>query len=90
MVHEEDKAHTVDSYYKDIMGTQHTRTARLNFDFLGLPSKDLSSVDRPQEEIWLVIGDMPMEKSPGLDGFTRLFYRTAWSIIKVDVISIKN
>ena len=29
---------------------------------------------------------MPVDKVPGQDGFTRLFYKTAWPIIKTDII----
>lgn len=34
-----------------------------------------------------VILDMPSEKAPGPDGFTGLFYKKTWDIIKGDVMN---
>ena len=39
-----------------------------------------------EEEIWQTIKEIPLDKAPGHDGFTGLFYRTACPIIKVDII----
>lgn len=36
--------------------------------------------------IWQAIMDMPPDKAPGPDGFTGLFYHTAWPIIKNDIM----
>lgn len=33
---------------------------------------------------------MPSDKAPGLDGFTGLFYQTAWPIIKGDLMNAIN
>lgn len=79
VVHEELKRKLVDDYYEEIMGTQLPRSARLNFEYLGIPTKDLSSIDVcfSEEEVWSTIRDMPTDKSPGPDGFTGLFYQTA-------------
>jgi hypothetical protein len=45
-------------------------------------------VDRPltEEEIELVIKEMPSEKAPSPDGFIGLFYKKYWTIIKEDLI----
>lgn len=38
----------------------------------------------------MTISAMPSDKSPGPDGFTGLFYKLAWPIIKPDVIRAFN
>jgi hypothetical protein len=61
---------------------------RLDFEALRIHRRDLSSLDRPftEEEIWAVVKELPLDKAPRPDGFTGRFYRSAWSIIKRDVI----
>src|SRR6185503_7792321 len=39
-----------------------------------------------EEEIWQAILDMPTDKAPGPDGFSGLFFRSAWLIIKGDIM----
>jgi hypothetical protein len=59
---------------------------------LGLRHHDLSSLD-PQfseQEIKRAIDLLTTDKAPGPDGFTGLFFRTCWSIIKGDVIRATN
>ena len=43
-----------------------------------------------KDEIWNIIKEIPVDKSPRLDGFARCFYKTAWPIIKHDVIRVLN
>jgi len=38
------------------------------------------------EEVWRTIQEIPVDRAPGPDGFTGLFYRTAWNIIKPDIM----
>jgi len=33
---------------------------------------------------------MPNDKAPGLDGFTGIFYKKAWPIIKKDILNAFN
>jgi hypothetical protein len=39
------------------------------------------------EEVWAVVKDLPNEKAPGPDGFTGLFYKLCWPVIKFDVMN---
>jgi hypothetical protein len=39
-----------------------------------------------EEEIWAVVKELPLDKAPSPDVFRGRFYRSAWSIIKRDVI----
>ncbi|WVZ65335.1 hypothetical protein U9M48_014716 [Paspalum notatum var. saurae] len=66
--------------------------ALLDFGRIGVPSVDLRGLDHcfTEEEIWGIIREMPSEKAPGPDGFTGLFFKTAWSIIKEDVVNAVN
>lgn len=56
LVTESDKRAVVDDYYESIMSTHRPRSARLNLDFLGLPTRDLASIDCcfSENEIYLV------------------------------------
>lgn len=74
------------------LALHNPRPQRLNFQYLGIPSKDLSHIDVCflEEEIWTTIWDMPMDISSGPDGFTGLFYKTVWPVIKQDNIHAFN
>jgi hypothetical protein len=84
LVTEEEKAEVAFNYFSGILGTTHDREGRLDFEALGIHRRDLSSLDRPftEEEIWMVVKELPLDKAPGPDGFTGRFYRSVWSIIK--------
>lgn len=93
MVTQEDqKRALVDDYYDAILGQELPRSARLDLDFLGIPTKDLSSCDTCflEDEVWATIRDMPSDKSLGPDGFTGLFFKTAWPVIKLDLMNALN
>jgi hypothetical protein len=40
-----------------------------------------------EEEIRTTIAELPAEKAPGPDGFTGVFYKSCWGIIKNEVIA---
>jgi hypothetical protein len=60
----------------------------LDFDQLQLSKVDLSGTDScfSEEEVWSAIRAMPEDKAPGPNGFTGLFYRSTWPVIKADVM----
>jgi hypothetical protein len=88
LVTEEEKAEAAFLYFSIILGTARDREGQLDFEAFGIHQRDLSSLGRPftEEEIWVVVKELPLDKAPGPDGFTSSFYRSAWSIIKRDVI----
>lgn len=88
---EDAKADVIFSYYNGILGTPFQRQHAIHLDDL-LPQLDLTGIDAcfSEEEIWATVKELPVDRAPGPDGFTGLFYRAAWTIIKQDVISAFN
>ena len=85
---EDEKADAFFQHFDNILGAPGDIFSRINFDTLGLPSVDSSTLDQcfSEEEVWKAILEIPIDKAPGPDGFTGLFYRKAWSIIKPDIM----
>ncbi|KAJ1287483.1 hypothetical protein BS78_02G013300 [Paspalum vaginatum] len=80
------------AHFNEVLGKEYSRLHGINLQRLNLPEVDLEGLDYcfSEEEIWNVIRELPSEKAPGPDGFTGLFYRVAWPIIKGDVINAFN
>lgn len=60
----------------------------MNLEALYPNPQDLSVLDAPisEDEVWDTIKKMPSDKAPGPDGFTGLFYKSCWEVIKQDVV----
>lgn len=88
LVEDGEMADAVYEHFNQILGNGGEQQCLINFAELNLPLLQSSSIDYcfSEEEIWQAICDMPVDKSPGPEGFTGMFYRTAWSIIKPDII----
>ena len=88
LVREEEKAEAFFRHFDSILGTRCNNEASLDFASLGLPTVDTSMLDIcfSEEEVWRIIQEIPVDRAPGPDGFTGLFYRRAWSIIKPDIM----
>jgi mannosylglycoprotein endo-beta-mannosidase len=78
------------SSYRDRMG--NSEGINMQFDLPRLINRiqGLEEISQPflQEEIELVLKQMPPDKSPGPDGFTGLFLKKCWPIIKQDFFKL--
>ncbi|WVZ83247.1 hypothetical protein U9M48_030415 [Paspalum notatum var. saurae] len=93
LVLEEDKAAAFFSYFQDVFGGVFQRTHTLQLPNLGLNSSSvLDGLDHcfSEEEVWSVIRELPNDKAPGPDGFTGLFFKSTWLVIKGDIMSVFN
>ena len=79
LVLNEQMADAVYHHYSGLLDTPFHRAATVNFDSLGLAQHNLSMLDVCffEFEIWAIISELPLDKAPGLDGFTGLFYKIA-------------
>ena len=89
---EEEMAEAAFNHFNNILGIEGQQLNNINLEELNLPSIHGESIDHcfTEEEVWQAIVDMPTDKALGPDGFTGLFYRTAWQIIKDDIIRAFN
>jgi hypothetical protein len=65
LVAEGEKAEAAFDYFFGILGTTHDMVGRLDFEALGIFSRDLSSLGRPftEEQIWAVVKELPLDKA---------------------------
>jgi hypothetical protein len=77
------------NYFHDILGTCHHRIATIQWDELSMPLLPEQCLDQPFSEVEVkkVILELPAKKVPGLDGFTGVFFRTYWEVIKHDIMA---
>ena len=81
----EEMANAVFEHFHNMLGTPGEQLNLLNYEELGLNGNLLDHCFS-EEEVWQAIGDMPTDKAPGPDGFTGMSYKTAWSMIKDDIM----
>lgn len=88
---EEAKQDLIYNYYNSILGTPFQRQHTLHLNDL-LPQINLEGIDScfSEQEIWDTVKDLPSDRAPGPDGFSGLFHKVAWPIIKQDIISAFN
>jgi len=89
---EDAKADLIYDYYSDILGKPFTRSHGINFQHLGIPQLELEHLGDcfSEAEIWETIKELPNDRAPGPDGFTGIFYKVAWPIIKVQILNAFN
>jgi hypothetical protein len=92
IVDEIQKAQVVFEHYDSILGNYEDRIHSLDLDLLGIPADTLTGLDHcfSVDEVWSAIRSLPPDKAPGPDGFTGLFYQTAWPVIREDLMHAFN
>jgi hypothetical protein len=82
------KSEVIYEYFNGILGAPFQRQHSILLDDL-LPRLDLTGLDAcfSEQEVWETIRELPGDRAPGPDGFTGLFYKVAWPIIKADIMN---
>jgi hypothetical protein len=75
LVDESRKAEALFDFFDDVLGTLSQRHREINLDLLDLPQLNLSTLSErfTEQEVLSVIHSLPLDKAPGLDGFTTRF-----------------
>jgi hypothetical protein len=83
-----DKRKHIFDHFSTQFRQKHPRTHTLDWGLIGLQRLELSSLEAPfnEEEVHEVIDDLASDKAPGPDGFIGAFLKSAWHIIKTDIM----
>ncbi|XP_051228971.1 uncharacterized protein [Lolium perenne] len=86
------KANILHKHFVNLLGKTSQRQNRLNWDALGIQLVNLSHLDAPfsLDELKEAVFGLHSEKAPGPDGFTGIFYKRCWEIIREDLLSALN
>lgn len=87
-IDQQDKAQALFCYFSEAIGSSAGTTAMVDLPSIGIEHMDLEHLEYPfsELEVWNTVKELPVDKSPGPDGFTAEFYRVAWGIIKQDIM----
>jgi len=82
----------VQEHFQKIMNRPPQRQIDLNWERLQISPHNLDMLadNFTETEIKCAINQMSSDKAPGPDGFTGLFFKECWDIIKVDVMNAAN
>jgi hypothetical protein len=80
------------NHFESVFGQPGPGAYTLDFGAIGVHPVDLSVLDLPftEDEVQATMRDMPSDRAPGPDGLTGTFYKSAWSVIKNDVVDALN
>jgi hypothetical protein len=83
LVQNEELEAALHSHFDSLLGQPFQRLGNIGLHRLGLPTIDLNQLEVlfTEQEVWETIASMPP---------TGIFYKTAWPIIKVDIIRAFN
>ena len=89
---EEDKHQELFRHFSSSIGSTMPRARSLDWDSLQIPTHDLSDLEQcfTAEELKDAVFGLPGGKAPGPDGFTAIFYRKCWSVVKDDILAAIN
>jgi len=84
----EEKATLIQEHFEAAMSPPPPQQRDFNWGNLNLQLFNLDHLVEPftEKEIYEAILQTSPDKAPGPDGFTGLFYRTAWPVIKMDIL----
>ena len=84
------KAELIWSDFKDRLGSSCYQNMLFDLDSLFGQPYDLSSLEVPfsNQEIDEVVKNLPLDKSPGSDGFNNEFLKKCWFLIKQDFYNL--
>jgi hypothetical protein len=90
-IDQESKKQALWEHFSDLIGTYKPCLSSINLSALQFPQHELKAMQALscpilEEEVRTAILELHPKKAPGPDGFTGLFYRVAWDIIKDDVM----
>ncbi|XP_073354974.1 uncharacterized protein [Aegilops tauschii subsp. strangulata] len=87
-----EKEAAIHSHFDSILGATQQRSTTINSSQIQMPTIQGGGLDNPfsEEEVWAAIQASPAEKSLGPDGFSGLFFRSCWPIIKEGVMQAFN
>jgi hypothetical protein len=87
-VDQEMKKQAIWQHFNNLIGTYQPNINSINLAALQFPEINLQSLSSPilEDEVKAAVMETHPEKAPGPDGFTGLFYRVMWDIIKDDVM----
>jgi hypothetical protein len=89
-VSHQDKQEVIQQHFANFLSTPNQRTCEISWDSIDLPKVDLSHLDRPfdEAEIAHAISQLPSDRAPRPDGYTDIFFKKCWPIIKSDVMAV--
>lgn len=73
--------------FEDRLGASYPFEMKFNLQDIIKRIEGLEQLPFSREEINKMIKEMPADRTPGLDGFTKVFLKAYWPIIKDDFLN---